>query len=263
MREELRDKIRNSFPETLFDHLYSEQTYEAIGSIITEYLHGDEMKIELMKDIIGLVTLREIKIEDLAVEIAIRLQVPAEVAKDISLIMLREIFFPVKDFFPGIEDAILNLGGEVPKETVRTVGEQLLKREEEIEELERQKEAEEKERLADTIITEEIEALMEKFPEVGETLIGGQKSIAVKGLEMEMKPMIKYWIRDYREKTGNYRHTNLERVQYVCHDTNTRSMNDEERRQLNLVLKSVDKEISLPYSTKRKKIDFSLVADEG
>jgi hypothetical protein len=39
-------------------------------------------------------------------------------------------------------------------------------------------------------------------------------------------------------------------------------MNDEERRQLNLIVKSVDGEVDLPYSPKMKKIDFSLIQDE-
>jgi hypothetical protein len=262
MQQELRDRIRDTYPEALFDHLYSDKVFEANDKIITNYLHGDEVKIELMKDIIGLVTLHEIKIEDLAVEVAIRLKLAAAEAKEIALIMLREIFYPIRDFFPGIEDAITNLGGEVPKEEIKAFGEQLLKREEDIEEMQRQKEAEEKERLSDTIVTEDIETLINAYPPAGEMLVGSQKSITVKGMEVEMKPMIKYWISDYKEKTGNYRHTNLERVQYVCHDTNTRSMNDEERRQLNLILKSVDKEIKLPYSTKKGKIDFSLVPED-
>jgi hypothetical protein len=261
MRQDLKDKIRTTLPEAVFEHLFGEQTADANGEIIA-LLQGDEEKIDLAKDILGLVALHEIKIEDLAVEVAIRLKLPAATAKDIALIMLCEIFYPIRDFFPGIEDAITNLGGEVPKEEIKVFGEQMLKREEEIEELQRQKEEEETERLADTIITEDIETLIEHYPPVEEMLIGSQKSITVKGMDVEMKPMIKYWISDFKEKTGNYRHTNLERVQYVCHDTNTRSMNDEERRQLNLVLKSLDKEIKLPYSTKKGKIDFSLVPED-
>jgi hypothetical protein len=103
---------------------------------------------------------------------------------------------------------------------------------------------------------------LQKYPELGEMIIGTQNAILVKGMDLPMKPMVKYWVQDYMEKTGSYRHDNLDRLQYVCHDKNTRSMNDEERRQLNLIFKSVDKEITLPYSLRRKKIDFSLVPEE-
>jgi len=120
----------------------------------------------------------------------------------------------------------------------------------------------ERERMADTIVNDNIGNLMVNFPESGEMVIGSQNSISVKGMILDMKPMIKYWIQDYKEKMGYYNHSNLERVQYVCHDKNTRNMNEEERRQLNLILKSADEEIQLPYSTKRKKIDFSLVGEE-
>jgi hypothetical protein len=62
---------------------------------------------------------------------------------------------------------------------------------------------------------------------------------------------------------GYYRHSNLERVQYVYHDKNTREMNEEERKQLNLILKSVDEGTSLPYSTRMGKIDFGRVNYES
>ena len=126
--------------------------------------------------------------------------------------------------------------------------------------MERMKEEEEEKKrkiLADTIISKSIKDLVDRFPVAGEQQIGSQESIKLKSMASPMKPLIKYWLKDYREKMGYYRHSNIERVQYVYHDRNTKNMNEEERRQLNLVLKSVDEGISLPYSTKIKKIDFS------
>lgn len=266
MRQEIKDKIKSTLPAAEFDNLYTDATLEANGKIISGYLRGgesaaEEKRIEGMKDVLGLVTLKEISLEELAPELGARLGLLPEAARAVALIMLREIFYPIKDFFPGIEDAILQLGGELPKE-IRQVDEQLLKREAAIEEMQRQEELKEQERLLDTIITDSIDKLLEQFPEVGQMVIGSQPAIAVKGMSVSMKPMIKYWIHDYKEKMGYYQHSNLERVQYVCHDFNTRTMNEEERRQLNLVLKSCDGEIKLPYSTKNKKIDFSQVAEE-
>ena len=106
-----------------------------------------------------------------------------------------------------------------------------------------------------------IEELIAQYPQLGDCVIGAQSAISIKDMP-DMKPMIKYWIKDYKDKVAIYNHTNLDRVQYICHDKNTRNMNDEERRQLNLIVKSVDGEIELPYSTRMKKIDFSLIEEE-
>ncbi len=267
MQEAIRDKIKNTLPEAEFDNLYAEHTLDANGEIINGYLRGGDpaveaQRIENMKDLLGLVTLKEVRLEDLPAEAGVRLGLDAERAKAVALIMLQKIFFPIKDFFPGLEDAIWQLGGELPKTAPKPLDEQLKVREQEIETMQRQEELKEQERLADTIITAPIDKLMEQYPEVGQMTIGSQTAIAVKNMSVNMKPMIKYWIHDYKEKMGYYQHSNLERVQYVCHDTNTRSMNEEERRQLNLVLKSCDGEIELPLSTRTKKIDFSLVAED-
>lgn len=265
MQQELKDRIKNTLPQFVHDNLYEEHTLEANGEIIYGYIKSDDpkrdKKIEAMKDLLGYVTLKEVPLERLASEIQNRLELDEKQGVEVALIMLREIFYPVKDFFPGIDDQIIKLGGEIPKE-VKPIDEQLLKREEEIEDMEKLKEKEEAERMADATITDTIDNLMAQFPELGDMEIGSQKSIVVKNMPIDMKPMIKYWIQDYKDKMGYYKHTNLDRVQYVCHDKNTRSMNEEERRQLNLVLKSADGEAELPYSTKRKKIDFSLVSEE-
>lgn len=266
MRKELREKIENTLPRAVYDNLYEDYTFEANGKIIDGYLRSEdkeqeENRIESMKDILGLVTLKAVKLEELPAEIEKILGLGEKEAKEVTLIMLCEIFYPVREFFPGIDEEILKLGGEIPEEVVRAAG-QFLKREEQIEEMQEQQEEEEQERMADTIVTDTIDNLMAQFPEAGEMIIGTQDSITVKNMPVGMRPMIKYWIQDFKEKVGYYRHTNLERIQYVCHDKNTKNMNEEERRELNLVLKSADGEITLPYSTKNKKIDFSLIKEE-
>jgi len=267
MDQEIRDKIKSTLPQVEFDNLYADHTSEANGKIIEGYLRGgtaeaEQKRIEDMKDILGLVTLKEIRLEDLAAEIGKRLALESGAAQAGALIMLQQGFYPIKDFFPGIEDTIWKLGGELPKTAPKPLDEQLKVRAQEIEAMQRQEELKEQERLADTVITAPIEKLMEQYPEVGQMTIGSQTAIAVKNMSVNMKPMIKYWIHDYKEKMGYYQHSNLERVQYVCHDPNTRSMNEEERRQLNLVLKSCDGEAELPLSTRTKKIDFSLVTED-
>lgn len=258
--EELQKKI-DVLPRSVSDYLGSDEIIDAVIDLNEEFGLTHE-QVVVINDVIYGTFVRDIKIEDVFDRIRQGLGLDAEKTKSISLVLLREIFYRLKDFFPGIDDEILRLGGEIPRGGVQTIAEQLNKREAEIEEMQKKEEEEEAARMADTTVYDDIESLMSQFPEAGEMIIGTQKAISVKTMSIEMKPMIKYWIRDYKEKMGYHQHSNLDRVQYVCHDKNTRNMNEEERYQLNMVLKSLDENIKLPYSTRRKKIDFSLIANK-
>ncbi len=258
MNKEIKNKIKKNVPNFVFDNLYEECTSEAIGRVIDTYLGDDNEKVNNFKDILGLICLKEIKIEKLFLYIE-KLGFNQKDSNEITLIILQEIFFPIANYFPGIEDEIMRLGGEVPKARPKKLGEQLLKREEEMDRMREEEERAEAERMADTIISKTIEDLLKEFPIVGKQQIGSQESIIITTKPEPMKPLVKYWLEDYREKMGYYDHSNMERVRYVYHDKNTKNMNEEERRQLNLILKSADEKILLPYSTKTKKIDFSRV----
>lgn len=248
-----------SLPSFVLDGIYADYSLNAITKIRKEYLKGDLDKNNILKNIIALSILKDIKLEEIKDRIQSDLGLEDKPAKEITLIILSEIFYPIKDFFPGIEDEILKLGGDIPKAAPKKLDEQMLKREEEMEEMEEREKAEEEERMKDAIIEEPVEDLIKEFPSVGEQQIGSQKEIMLKKMPVPMKPLIKYWLEDYKEKMGYFQHSNIDRVQYVYHDKNTRNMNEEERRQLNLVLKSSDEGMALPYSTKTKKVDFGLI----
>jgi len=70
MQQELKDRIKNTLPEFVMDNLYDDHTFDANGKIISGYIKTDDPQWEeetnAMKDILGLVTLKEIKIEDKA-----------------------------------------------------------------------------------------------------------------------------------------------------------------------------------------------------
>lgn len=261
MDEEIINRMAQ-LPEEVENISRSEQASTAILLVYREYLDRDKERLEKFKDIVELTFLKDIKVEQLPLILKEALGLNEKQSTEVALLILYEMLFPIKDFFPGVEDEIIKLGGEIPKEIVKeNTTQQFANREEAIEDmLDKEKEAE-AEKTKDMIIYAKIEDLIKQHPEIGDTIIGVQDSIVLKDMP-DMKPMIKYWIRDYKDKVGIYNHSNLDRVQYVCHDKNTRSMNDEERRQLNLIVKSVDGDIELPYSPKTKKIDFSLIEDE-
>ena len=265
MNAEIRNRL-NQLPDNIIDSSLSDQASDAILLVWKQYLGDGTEKLDMFKNIVGLVFLKDIKIEQLPLALKEAFGFDEETVKKISLLVLCEMIYPVKDYFPGVEDEILKLGGELPKESVKEIQkekdlQQFTSREEAISDMLDKEKEEEDERTKDAVVYGKIEELIKQFPEIGDTVIGIQSSITLKDMP-DMKPMIKYWIQDYKDKVGIYNHSNLDRVQYVCHDKNTREMNDEERRQLNLVVKSVDKEIDLPYSPQLKRIDFSLIEDE-
>jgi len=262
MKKEILDKIRSTSPKFVLDSLYEDYVIDAIGKIREGYAESNENRMNALKDIVGLIILKDIRIEDLFKVIKEALKLDEKIAREIALIILCEILYPIKDYFPGIEDEILKLGGEVPRISPKKITAQLLNREEEIEAMEEAKRKEEEEKMADTIINKTIENLIKEYPKVGECAIGSQKAIEIKEMPLPMQPLIKYWLKDYQEKMGYVWHSNIDRAHYVYQDKNTKDMNEEERRQLNLILKSLDEKITLPYSTRLKKIDFSKINNE-
>ncbi|MEA1936688.1 MAG: hypothetical protein U9N04_01075 [Patescibacteria group bacterium] len=259
MKTEYLKKIKE-LPEFVQEALGGE-TYKT-NSKIREECNLDSDKMSILSDIKAEVLLKNFKIEQLFTVIKEALKLNDKIAKEITLIILCEILYPIKDYFPGIKDEILKLGGEVPKTRPKRMNAQLLNRTEEMEAMQEKKEREEKARMADTIIKKTIENLIKKYPKVGKQSIGNQKAIKIKDMSLPMKPLIKYWLRDYQEKMDYVWHSNIDRAHYVYQDKNTKNMNEEERRQLNLVLKSLDEKILLPYSTRLKKIDFSKIGEE-
>lgn len=244
-------------PDYVCDGLFMGAGVEANIEILKEFNLSNEQFSKMM-DLSMQIVFKEVMIENLASELEKRLGVDSMTSKEIALSLLIKKFYLAKDFFPGIEDVIIQLGGEAPSSRLLSMNDQFVKREEEMEAIARREEEEKAQEEAVSIIYDKISALISKFPEVGDQTIGSQKSIMVQDLPVPMKPAIKYWMEDYKKKAGYGNHSNLERIQYVCHDKNTRSMNSEERRQLMLILKSADGEIDLPYSSKIGKIDFSL-----
>lgn len=261
MEDQLRKRI-SMMPEFIRDSISEDYTVDAIISIREKFLNDDRDKTEMLKNIIGLVIVKDLKMEQIAEALEEAFGLSKEDTNRITLIILTRIFYPISDYFPGIEDEIIKLGGEIPKTKPITFNQQLIKREEEMEAISEEEERKEEEAEKDMIVNLPIRELVKQYSKVEDQQIGTQESIMVQNSDVPMKPLVKYWIRDYLEKTGYHEHSNLDRVQYVYHDKNTKSMNEEERRQLGLVLKSLDEELPLPYSTKTGKIDFSKIVEE-
>ena len=258
MNTEILEQIRKKVPDFVWNSLNEDYSTNAIIKIKDDY-NLEQEDIDSITDIIGLLVLKEIDLGKTKSGIESELRLDDKINREVTLIIFCEILYPIKDYFPGVEDEILKLGGKIPKIRLRKKDTQLLKRTKEMEAMQEAKEQKEKIRMADTIINGTIEELIEKYPKVEEQIIGSQKAIEIEGMPLPMQPLIKYWLRDYQEKMDYVWHSNIDRARYVYQDKNTKNMNEEERRQLNLVLKSLDEKIILPYSTRMKKIDFSKI----
>lgn len=215
-------------------------------------------KVDLLNRIIINLFLREIAVEQVSARVQKDLDISVEVAGEITFTLFAENLYDIRDFFPGLSDEILRLGGQIPVHGAVSLGEQFAKREAEIERLLEQERLQQEQLIRDSVVTDYLENLLVKYPIVGDQMIGG-RDITVKGLPTLMRPVIKCWVDDYLRKSDVRFRNNLERIRYVCHDRNTRQMNSEERRQLMLVLKSIDQEVMLPFSVAKGRIDFTLI----
>ena len=182
-----------ALPSFVLESLYSDYALDTITKIRKTYLAGDLEKNGILKDVIALTVLKDIKIEQLYIAVEEGLKLDEAISKEVTLDILCNIFYPMKDFFPGIEDEILRLGGEIPKIS-ESVGEQLLRRDEEMEAMKEMEEKIEEERMKDVIIEMPINDLISNYPGVQSQRIGSQESIIVQGSDVPMKPEIKYWL---------------------------------------------------------------------
>lgn len=235
-----------------------------IVEVWTKFLEEDLEKLEDLKNLIGLLLIGEMKLSQIKNVLEKHFAFDENKSREANLLMLTGILYQAKNYFPGIEDEIRRLGGEVPQDMPPVVknDDQFLNREEEIAEMQAAEEEEAQRAVQEKPVWGGIKELLQQFPAVGEQIIGTQDSINVKNYPVPMKPMIRYWLEDYLQKNNYAQKSNLERIQYVCHDLNTRKMNTEERRQLMVVLKSADGELSLPLLPMRSRIDFSLLGEE-
>ena len=118
MKDEIRNKL-DLLPGFVLDSIYENYTTEAITKIREEYLEDNDDRSEELKNVIGLTVLKDIRVEQLFEVVKEGLRLDEEDARDVSLIIFIEILYPINSYFPGIEDEILKLGGEIPKEKPR------------------------------------------------------------------------------------------------------------------------------------------------
>jgi len=256
MAEETMEQKLNRLPEFVAEFLEDPSTVDIIIDIRKKY-ELEESQLDAFNDVLYGIVFKEKKIEETQSEIRKGLNFDEEKSKEISLIILCEILYPIKDYFPGIEDAIKLLGGEIPKIIPKKQVQELVD-EEKIEERQRQtiKEQIEAEAKMEKVVKADIKSLLKEYTPAGDQEIG-QNPIEVPSVALPVKPKIKYWIECYQEATGYGWNTNMERVKFIYHNKNTRGMNEEERRQLGLVLKSLDEETPLVYLEKARRIDFA------
>lgn len=263
MQEAIYEKYK-ALPNDLFECCISDRTANAIGLVIEKYIGANNERLEAFKELVVLAILKEFSLRRLYDNVKALFGFGEAEAKEVTLLILKEILFQSPSHFPGIEEEIKRLGGEVPQyaPAVAKSAEQFINREEEIARMQAAEEEKARQAVKDKPVWGGIKELLQQFPAVGEQIIGTQESIQVKNYPVPMKPMIRYWLEDYLQKNNYAQKSNLERIQYVCHDLNTRKMNTEERKQLMLVLKSADGELELPLLPARSRIDFALLESE-
>jgi hypothetical protein len=148
MDETIIDRI-GQLPQGIQDYIFSMDFVQSTIAVWKAYLDNDKEKLEKFKDLLGLLFLKDVKIEEVPAQLAALFAFDEVRSKEAALLVYRDMLYPARDYFPGIDDAILGLGGELPAIQQRVVDGQFLRREEEMAELAAQQAAEAAEAAAD------------------------------------------------------------------------------------------------------------------
>ena len=100
-----------------------------------------------------------------------------------------------------------------------------------------------------------IEDAVEKFPELGEQLIG-QAPITLRPFPQPVRPSIKNWIATYQQELGVGEHGTMERGTFLYNNQNAKQLVDASRQQLARILKSVDDNSPMTIDAQNQRVVF-------
>jgi hypothetical protein len=99
--------------------------------------------------------------------------------------------------------------------------------------------------------------ILTRFPKVAEQEITGG-FLELKGSEDIFEPTIRNWLRDYVQHLGQERHSNIDRMNYLFHTENTRSLLSTDREKLGIILRSFDENTPLAVDLENNEVVFDI-----
>ena len=232
-------------PVEVQDVIASSEIAEVNAQIRDKYKLTDEQLKKMLKIILK-VFLKDISIKNFPEILENELEVKKDIAKKISLEITQKEFFLAKEHLPDVENLIRNLGGEIPKIVPKLKPRILPKK--------KPKESSGKENEQE-IIRKDIKSAIKEFEELEDQIISSSP-IKIVGISENIKPSIKNWLADYIQSAGAGSHSNIERSNYLYHNSNAIKLKESERKLLAEILKSYDEETTLPIKKERLDLKF-------
>ncbi|MGK2848501.1 MAG: hypothetical protein ACSLEX_00280 [Minisyncoccota bacterium] len=99
-----------------------------------------------------------------------------------------------------------------------------------------------------------LEALS-KYEQLGNQLITGER-IKIKSQPEPVRPSLLYWLKYYRDELGVGHHDSVQRGQFLFQSINGKHLSEQERMNMDLILKSVEENLPLTIDTEHQLVLF-------
>lgn len=261
---DLSNKLKN-IPDFVRAHMRENSEFSEVDKFMLTSDDQQKAKEKMVKVLLG-----EININDFFDNLKVSLpNFEESKLKELALEICYHRLYPLRDYFKGIENIIIALGGKIP-EDVPLFSEEYRKRK-----AEKVKKRPEKENPppsdATTTIEEPkemnivnlpIKEAVEKYPEVLKQFVSA-RPIKISEFDELVNPTVKNWLKDYIEHLGAGSHSGFQRIDYLFNSENGRRLDQVDRNIINSLLKSYDDGFALPIDTIAKKIILSKVVRDS
>lgn len=232
-------------PADAQDIIASSEIAEVNAQIRNKYKLTNEQLKKMLKIILK-VFLKDISTKNFPEILENELEIKENIIKKISLEIAQKEFFLAREHLPDVENLIKNLGGEIPKIIPKPKPKILAKQ--------KPKESPKKKN-GQEIIQKDIQSAIQEYEELKDQIISSSP-IKIVGISETIRPSIKNWLTDYIQSAGAESHSNIERSNYLYHNSNAIKLKESERRLLAEILKSYDEETTLPVRKERLDLKF-------
>lgn len=254
---------RNTLPSNIQEFLSSDIPRQEAERICFLYTLK-ETDISALTYPIGLIFIKEIKLEDLPKIISEKILLSQQVIYGLSFELNKRIFARFPEYFTDALE-LLEQWQRLKASPIISEDEAWKKvlelepwiLENEKEEREAKKEARDEQMKAQSAIEKiAIRSALEKFPKLGEQLITSNH-IKLKSFPEPVRPSINNWLSDYTFSLGFESHSAMDRGTYLFRNENAKVLNSTDREKISHILKAYDENSLVDVNVNTKQIIFS------
>jgi hypothetical protein len=240
----------SKLPAPLKEYIFSNSAAENNYRICTSFGLDAKGQSKIAK-LTGLIFVGDFPLEKTAETLQRELPAPERIATGLSISLIKSIFLPLKEFFPGAELLIQAWSQKAAPPTFQP--QSLGIAEEPAESAKAQIETTKNFPVPrqDTIIERNIEAMIAEREDIVNQSVT-EKPLKLTDSESQKLPSIKNWLTDWHRYKSYFPEQDiaLVRMKYLHESPNGKNLSSQERTVVNFLLKSYDEKIQLPFSQK-------------